>query len=69
MAKQKATVQVGYHKGGGMENYKVWEHKNLEGADATFTDGQGNTIEVHVREEPYGYRIVVNGKEIAITFK
>jgi hypothetical protein len=64
----KAAVYVGYTSGG-MDNYRYWKRKRLEGADITATDGQGNTIEVHVREAPYGYRVVVNGEEIATTFK
>ena len=65
---KKATVTVGYTSGG-MDEYRYWNRKRLEGADIEATDGQGNTIELHVREAPYGYRIVVNGKEIATTFR
>jgi len=48
-----------------MQNYKYWNRKRLEGADIEAIDGLGNEIEVHVREGHYGYRIVVNGQEIA----
>ena len=58
-----ASVVIGYAKRG-MEDYKDWSRYNQTGIDLKAQDGKGNTIEVYVRRD-YGYRIVLNGKDIA----
>ena len=69
MSVKKATVTIGYTSGNIYEDYKHWSRKRLVGADITATDGQGNTIQLNVREEPHGFRVELNGKVIADSFK
>ena len=60
---EKASVQVGYS--GGIDGYRTWGEGCLTGADIEAKDGKGNTIKVFVREGDIGYRITLNGKDIA----
>jgi len=60
----KARVNVGFTKRG-MSEYRYKDFTNLTGADIVAKDGLGNSIEVNVREAGIGYRISLNGKEIA----
>lgn len=60
----KARVSVGFTKQD-LDSYRTKDFTNLTGADIAAKDGRGNTIEVNVREAGVGYRISLNGKEIA----
>jgi len=66
----KAELSIGYTRKGlydsrGRWAYQEKRYENLVGCDVTIKDGLGNTIEVNAREGDIGYRVSVNGKEIA----
>lgn len=60
----KAYVSIGYTKED-LSSYRTTDFTKLTGADIKAIDGAGNMVEVNVREAGIGYRISVNGKEIA----
>lgn len=65
----KASIQVGYTRNT-LDNYQLWKRKNLTGIDVKGKDGQGNLIEVGIREciisgQEMGFRIWINGKEVS----
>ena len=60
----RATVSVGYTRSD-LAHYRVWRSPAVEGADITATDGQGNIIKVAVRADGIGYRVSLNGEDIA----
>ena len=64
MMTQKASIDVGYTKSD-LEHYAWINKQGLQGADITAKDGKGNIIEVNIRAGDIGYRVRLNGKEIA----
>ena len=65
MKTKGASVTVGHCKVGPSSDYKDWSIKDQLGIDIKAIDGLGNEIEVGLRGGDIGYRIWVNGKEIA----
>lgn len=60
----KAKVQIGYSRSD-LDHYRTWSRQSLVGVDVKVVDGLGNEIEISARQSDIGYRITVNGKEIA----
>ena len=60
----RTHVKVGYTRST-LNYYRHANFLNLTEADIQITDGLGNIIEVNVTQADKGYRITLNGKEIA----